>query len=279
MHVPRPSFRNRLVSSSTGKKASLFTKLLLGGIGIVAIGVVITESLTGALSTTCQSNPLDPLCIPGYAVRTLTRMTIAYAFALAFALAYGIATAMSHRASHVLLPLLDIFQSVPVLGVVPVVFLIILGTGSNPPVFNQEVASIILIFTAMAWAPTFGVIAGINAIPTDIKEAAHAYGMHGTRYLRQIVLPAVFPELVWSSILAWGGGWYLIPVEEHLSFGSPPNITQVDLPGIGRYIALASLQANLALALFGLVVLVGIIFAIDRLVWKPLGTRAERYKY
>ena len=246
---------------------------------MLAIGVLITELLTGALTADCNTNPLDPLCIPGYAVRTLTRMTIAYAFALTFALAYGIATAMSHRASHVLLPLLDIFQSVPVLGVVPVVFLVILGTGANPPVFNQEIASIILIFTAMAWAPTFGVIAGINAIPTDIKEAAHAYGMHGARYLRQIVLPAVFPELVWSSILAWGGGWYLIPVEEHLSFGSAPNITQVDLPGIGRYIALAALQADLGLALFGLIVLVGIILAIDRLIWKPLGARAERYKY
>jgi len=277
--MPRPSLRRRVISSSAGKRISLFTKIFLGGIAVVAIGVLITELLTGALTADCSTHPLDPLCIPGYAVRTLARMTIAYAFALTFALAYGIATAMSHRASHVLLPLLDIFQSVPVLGVVPVVFLVILGTGANPPVFNQEVASIILIFTAMAWAPTFGVIAGINAIPTDIKEAAHAYGMHGTRYLRQIVLPAVFPELVWSSILAWGGGWYLIPVEEHLSFGSAPNVTQVDLPGIGRYIALAALQADLALALFGLLVLVGIILAIDRLIWKPLGARAEKYKY
>ncbi len=279
MHVPRPSLRRRVVSSSTRKRASLFTKIFLGGVAIVGVGVLVTELLTGSLTPDCNMRPLDPLCIPGYAVRTLTRMTIAYAFALTFALAYGIATAMSHRASHVLLPLLDIFQSVPVLGVVPVVFLVILGTGANPPVFNQEVASIILIFTAMAWAPTFGVIAGINAIPTDIKEAAHAYGMHGARYLRQIVLPAVFPELVWSSILAWGGGWYLIPVEEHLSFGSAPNVTQVDLPGIGRYIALAALQADLGLALFGLLVLVGIILAIDRLIWKPLGTRAEKYKY
>ncbi len=282
MHVPRPSLRRRIISSSAGKRASLFTKILLVGIVVVAIGALVTELLIGGLTTDCQNNPLDPLCVPGYAVRTLTRMTIAYIFALAFALAYGIATAMSHRASHVLLPLLDIFQSVPVLGVVPVVFLIILGTGTGttpPPEFNQEVASIILIFTAMAWAPTFGVIAGINAIPTDIKEAAHAYGMHGVRYLRQIVLPAVFPELVWSSILAWGGGWYLIPVEEHLSFGQPPNQTQVDLPGIGRFIALAAVKADLGLALFGLIVLVGIILAIDRLIWKPLGVRAEKYKY
>jgi len=282
LHVPRPSLRRRVISSSAGKRASLLTRITLVGVAVVAMGAVITELLIGGLAPDCQNNPLDPLCVPGYAVRTLTRMMIAYIFALAFALAYGIATAMSHRASHVLLPLLDIFQSVPVLGVVPVVFLIILGTGTGtapPPVFNQEVASIILIFTAMAWAPTFGVIAGINAIPTDIKEAAQAYGMRGTRYLRQIVLPAVFPELVWSSILAWGGGWYLIPVEEHLSFGQPPSQTRVDLPGIGRYIALAALKADLGLALFGLLVLVGIILAIDRLIWKPLGVRAEKYKY
>ena len=280
MHVPRPSLRKRLISSSAGKSSSLLIRIL-GVIGVVIVILLVIDAyISGGLDSVI-SNALTP-SVPYFALRTLTRMTIAYGFALAFALAYGIATAMSHRASHVLLPLLDIFQSVPVLGVVPVVFLIILGTGSGtapPPEFNQEVASIILIFTAMAWAPTFGVIAGINAIPTDIKEAAHAYGMRGTRYLRQIVLPAVFPELVWSSILAWGGGWYLIPVEERLSFGQPPNQTQVDLPGIGKYISVAASNADLASALFGLIVLVGIIFAIDRLVWKPLGNRAEKYKY
>ncbi|HZY46273.1 MAG TPA: ABC transporter permease subunit [Candidatus Bathyarchaeia archaeon] len=278
MQGPGSSLR-RAISSSAMKRISHLTKLVLGGIVVVAIALWIVETLTGALSADCNVDPLNPLCVPGYAFRTLTRMTVAYAFSLGFALAYGISTAMNHKASHVLLPLLDIFQSVPVLGFLPVVFLVILGTGTNPPIFNQEIASIILIFTAMAWAPTFGVISGINAIPTDIKEAAHAYGVRGISYLRQIVLPAVFPELVWSSILAWGGGWYLIPVEEHISFGSPPNVTQVDLPGIGRYIALAASQSDLALALFGLVVLVGIIFAIDRIVWKPLGSRAEKYKY
>jgi NitT/TauT family transport system permease protein len=275
LHVPRPSLRRLVVSSSAGKKASVITRIILVAIAIAAIGILIVEIFVNGAANSILSNNLTP-SVPYFAFRTLTRMTIAYAFALAFALAYGIATAMSHRASHVLLPLLDIFQSVPVLGVLPVVFLLILGTGSNPPEFNQEIASIILIFTAMAWAPTFGVIAGINAIPTDIKEAAHAYGMHGMRYLRQIVLPAVFPELVWSSILAWGGGWYLIPIEEHVSFG----LTQsVDLPGIGKYIAVAAANSDLGSALFGLVVLVGIIFAIDRLVWKPLGSRAEKYKY
>jgi NitT/TauT family transport system permease protein len=275
--MPRQSLRKRLTSPSARKSTPLI-RIVLGGIAIVVVSVLAIDAyINGALDTVI-SNALTP-SLPYFAFRTLTRMTIAYFFVLAFALSYGIATAMSRRASHVLLPLLDIFQSVPVLGFLPVVFLVILGTGPSPSEFNQEIASIIMLFTAMAWAPTFGVIAGINAIPADIKEAAHAYGMHGARYLRQIVLPAVFPELVWSSILAWGGGWYFIPIEEHISFGSSPNITQVDLPGIGKYIAVAAVNADLSSALIGLLALVGIIFAIDRLVWKPLGGRAEKYKY
>jgi NitT/TauT family transport system permease protein len=200
-------------------------------------------------------------------------MTIAYALSLAFALVYGIATAMNHRASHVLLPLLDILQSVPVLGFAPVIFLFFLAR--FPGDVGQWISSIIMIFAAMAWAPTFGVIAGINAIPADIKEASRAYGVRGLRYLRHIVLPAVFPELVWSSILAWGGGWYLIPIEEYTKFGSQ----SVGLKGLGYYIALAASHQDLGSSLFGLIFLVGVIFAIDRLVWRPLSARAEKYKY
>jgi NitT/TauT family transport system permease protein len=211
--------------------------------------------------------------LPYFAARTLARMTIAYGLSLVFALVYGIATAMNHRASHVMLPLLDIFQSVPVLGFLPVVFLLVLKRVPGTP--GEELASIIMIFTAMAWAPTFGVIAGVNAIPADIKEASRAYGIRRFRYLRQIVLPAVYPELVWSSILAWGGGWYLIPIEEFIPGTNPP----VNLPGLGSYIAIAGSKADLASALFGLIILVGIIFAIDQLVWRPLGRRADRYKY
>src|SRR5436853_3764042 len=143
---------------------------------------------------------------------------------------------MSHRASHVLLPLLDIFQSVPVLGYLPIVFAIFLGSGTQANPFGLQIAAIILIFTAMAWSPTFGVIAGINAIPADIKEASRAYGLRGFRYLRQIVLPAVYPELVWTSILAWGSGWYLIPIEEYVPFKGSP----ISAGGLGSYIAQAS---------------------------------------
>ena len=247
----------------------MITRFILAAVGLVALALLITVILlTGAATPIIENNQTSML--PYFAGRTLSRMTIAYGLSLAFALAYGIFTAMNHRASHVMLPLLDIFQSVPVLGFLPVVFLLVLNRLPGTP--GQELASIIMIFTAMAWAPTFGVIAGVNAIPADIKEASRAYGVRGFKYLRQIVLPAVYPELIWSSILAWGGGWYLIPIEEYI-----PGT--VNLPGLGSYIAIAGRKPDLASALFGLIILVGIIFAIDQLVWRPLGRRAEKYKY
>src|SRR5215831_15757020 len=258
--------------SSSSSQAARITRLTLIAIGLGAlIALIVLTIVTGAASPIANNNETSML--PYFAFRTLSRMTIAYGLALAFALGYGIATAMYHRASHVMLPLLDILQSVPVLGFLPVVFVLILNR--VPGVVGQELASIIMIFTAMAWAPTFGVIAGVNAIPTDIREVSRAYGIRGFRYLRQIILPAVYPELVWSSILAWGGGWYLIPIEEYIPGTSPP----VDLPGIGSYISIAAFRSDLASALFGLVILVGIIFAIDRLVWRPLGSHAEKFKY
>lgn len=240
------------------------TGILLGALGILGIGLAITGVLDPVFGNQFT------IQLPYFALLTLSRMTIAYALSLAFALAYGIPAGMSHRASHVLLPLLDILQSVPVLGFVPAVFLLFLGLP-----FGGELASIVLIFTAMAWAPTFGVIAGVHAIPQDIKEAARSYGLRGWKFQREIVFPAIFPQLVWGSILAWGGGWYLIPVEEYPTFGH----TTVPLHGVGFYIADAANNGELARSIFGLVVLVGIIVAINRLVWKPLEERAERYKY
>ncbi len=216
---------------------------------------------------------LDASSIPVYAIFTLGRMTLAYLLSIGFALAYGITTGMNQKASHVMLPLLDVLQSVPLLGFMPAVFIFFIT--NFPGTFGVEVSSIILIFTAMVWAPTFGVIAGVNAIPQDIKEASKAYGVKGWSYLRHIVLPAVYPELVWSSLLAWGGGWYFIPIEENFVF----NGVSYALPGLGYYIANAAANLDLDSSLFGLAVLVLIILAIDELIWKPLGSKAEKYKY
>jgi NitT/TauT family transport system permease protein len=275
LFLPRlPVRKNWSTGIHDSKSAATASRTLLIVFGIVALLLIVVEAVVSGGATAVASNNQTSM-LPYFAFRTLSRMTIAYGLALGFALAYGITTALNHRASHVMLPLLDIFQSVPVLGFLPIVFFLVLQ--KFPQTFagttvGAELASIIMIFTAMAWSPTFGVIAGVNAIPVDIKEAAQAYGLRGFSYLRQIVLPAVYPELVWSSILAWGSGWYLIPIEEYI-----PGL--VSLPGLGSYISIAAANQDLASSLFGLLVLVGVIFAIDRLVWRPLGMKADKYKY
>jgi len=216
-------------------------------------------------------DPLAPVNLPYFAARSLLRLTIAFGLSLGFALAYGIAAAMNRKASHVLLPVLDVLQSVPVLGFLPAVFIFILAR--IPGLIGYELASIILIFTAMVWAMTFAVITGINQIPNDMKEAAKAYGITGSRYLRQIVLPAVYPELIWGSILAWGGAWYFIPVEEYI-----PSFN-VSLPGLGFYIAQAAANSNISAAIIGLVAMVFVIVVINRIVWRPLVARTDKYRY
>src|SRR5437016_14094176 len=133
-----------------------------GVVIVTAIFLLVVEVIVNGGLNSIVKNGLTPE-LPLFAVFTLGRMTIAYALALAFALSYGIATVMSHRASHVLLPLLDIFQSVPGLGYLPTVFATFPGSGTQAHPFRLQIAAIILIFAAMSWSRSSGVIARLNA--------------------------------------------------------------------------------------------------------------------
>src|SRR5437879_10346761 len=122
---------------------------------------------------------------------------------------------------------------------------------------------------------TYAVITAINQIPNDIKEASKAYGITRSRYLRKVVLPAIYAELIWGCIVAWGGAWYFIPVKEYVTFG----MTHVQLKCLGFFIAQAAAQSRLDSAIIGLVVMVLVIIAINRIVWRPLVARTEKYRY
>ncbi len=201
-------------------------------------------------------------------------MCLAYGLSVAFALAYGITAAISKRAEQVLIPILDVLQSIPVLGYLPGVIVIFLSL-FNGNIIGQELASIILIFTGMVWAPTFGVYGGVKTIPKDISEAAHSFGLRRTKYLRDVVFPALYPPFISGSILAWGGGWYFLIACEYFSFGSTPYT----LPGLGFYIFKAALDGKIVASLFGLMLLVVIVGLINRFVWHPLMEHADKYKY
>lgn len=211
--------------------------------------------------------------LPYFLLRTMLRMLAAYALVVVFSLTYGIIAGLYRAPRIFMLPLLDILQSIPVLGYIPAALFFFLGF--LPGELGFEVASIFLIFTGMAWAVTFSILSGVRSIPNDLREASNAYGFRGWRYVYHVVLPAIIPPFITGSVLAWGGGWYFLVAAEMLTYGATAHF----LPGIGTYLGNAVYNlGNIPSALFGLVVFVSVVYTINMLVWKPLLSYSRRFK-
>ena len=256
----------------------------------VSIGAFAAASLAAGYLAPCQASNAegpssylqeilsypDTVKLPWFVARTVFRMALAYGLALGFGLSYGIVAGMQPRASEVMVPILDVLQSVPVLGYLPAVLYFFTGLFKGS-VVGSELASIILIFTGMAWSITFGVYGAVRTIPHDLIEAARVFKLGGAAYLKHLVLPAIYPAVISGSILAWGGGWYFLIVCEYASFG--PGTPPIELPGLGNYLYKAALAGNMPVALFGLAVMTLIVVVINRLVWHPLMDHAEKFRY
>ncbi|MCR4398657.1 MAG: ABC transporter permease subunit [Firmicutes bacterium] len=212
--------------------------------------------------------------LPLYALYSLARMAAAYLLALVFSVCYGYAAASGRAAGRVLLPLLDVLQSVPVLGFFPaaVYFFVSAFNGSR---LGVEAASVFLIFTSQVWNMTFGVYESLTTIPEDLSLASRAYRLEGFLRLKTLVLPACVNRLVYNSMLSWAGGWYFLIACEIIALG-PVNLS---LPGLGSFLIGAAESGDVPLLLAGLTALVLVIWAVDRLAWRPLGAFAERFKY
>jgi NitT/TauT family transport system permease protein len=208
---------------------------------------------------------------------SFVRMLVAYAMSLGFALAYGYYAAVNRGAERVMIPILDILQSVPILGFFPVALLVFieLGTLAGVPVIGLNLASIFLIFTSMAWNMVFGVYESLKSLPSDLREATDSFGVRGWQRMRQVLVPATINRLVYNSVLSWTGGWFFLVAAEIIS-SSGSNHT---LPGIGSYLLdAAATHSGNALAA-GLIALVVLVTLLDLLLWRPLGRWAEKYRY
>src|SRR5262249_16252543 len=159
---------------------------------------------------------LDPVLIPYYTARTVLRMFIAFAAALLFTFTYGYVAAKSPRARKLMLPLLDILQSVPVLG-----FLSVTVTGFLAlfpgTVVGVECASIFAIFTAQAWNMTFGFYHSLITIPAELQEAASIYRMNRWQRFTKLEAPSAAIGLMWNSMMSFGGGWFFVAQSEAIS--------------------------------------------------------------
>jgi len=217
---------------------------------------------------------LSSSLIPFYTLSSLIRLFIAFLISIAFSITYGIIAAKKARAEKILIPILDILQSVPILGFFPaaVFFFVDLFGGSW---FGIEFAAIFLIFTSMVWNLTFAVYEQVSSIPKDIEEACESFGVKGWTKIRRLYIPASIPKLVYNGIMSWSGGWYFLVAAEIISLGSKTYI----LPGIGSFLANATYMGDFGNAFLGLGALLVTILFIDIFVWRPLEAYANRFKY
>ncbi len=215
---------------------------------------------------------LSPYLLPYYAGESLLRMFAAYVFSLLFSLVYGYACAYSRLGGKVLVPFLDILQSVPILG-----FLSITVTGFTSifpgNLIGLELASIFAVFTSQAWNITFSFYHSLQAIPEDFREASRLYRLNPWQRFSQLELPHAMGSLVWNSMLSFGGSWIFLTASEAITvYGR-----QVELPGLGSYLATAVAEGNVRAILYALLTMVVVIIALDQLFWRPILAWSSRY--
>ena len=215
----------------------------------------------------------DPANLPYYAVRSLFRMFIALGISLVFTFVYATAAARLPRAEKVLIPVLDILQSVPVLGflAVTVTAFIDLFPGSE---LGLEFASIFAIFTSMAWNMTFAFYHSLIAQPRDLDEAARVMRLTKWQRFWRLDVPSGMIPLVWNGMMSFGGAWFFLAASESISV---LNHTYA-LPGMGSYVAAAIEQANLGRVGIAIVVMVVLVVAVNFVFWRPLVAWAERFR-
>jgi ABC-type anion transport system duplicated permease subunit len=190
------------------------------------------------------------------------------------AIVIGITAARKPLASKIIIPIIDVLQSVPILGFFPaaITFFIILFNGG---IIGIELAAIFLIFTSMAWNMIFSVYESVLSIPSELLETSFAYRANRLLQLRRLYLPASIPKLVYNSILSWAAGWYFLTAAEIISLGSKT----FTLRGLGSLLGNSVYSGQYVQAVIALAILVLVIMLTDFFLWRPLESYANRFKY
>jgi len=258
--------RRSLFGSSAWRSLAIYAALPL------VVGISALATVGGSLGPVVSYFPTAAVDVS----YSFLRMAAAYGLSLAFALAYGYYAATRRTGERVMIPLLDILQSVPILGFFPVaiIFFASLTPGSWP---GTNFASVFLIFTSMSWNMVFGVYESLKTLPGELKEAAATFRVRGWLLFRRVLYPATINRLVYNSVLSWTAGLFFL-VEAEIFTTNSSTGAQV-LPGIGSYLYFASLHHDISQFLAGIIVLVIVIAALDFALWRPLGKWAERFRY
>src|SRR5213593_3420023 len=216
---------------------------------------------------------LRPVALPKYTLFSLSRGVIALLISYVFALGFGWTAAKSRAAERLLLPLLDILQSIPVLGFLPG---LVLGLMSLFPARNVglELAAILMIFTAQAWNLALSFYISLKSLPEPLRDASRMAGWRSSRTFWRLELPAAAQGLVWNGMLSMAGGWFFLMVNEAFRLGE----RDYRLPGIGSYMSVALDRGNAHAVGLAIVAMVVMIVSVDQLLWRPLVVWVEKFR-
>ncbi len=216
---------------------------------------------------------LDPSMLPYYAGRSLLRMFIAFGASLMFTLIYGYIAAKSRTAEKILIPLLDMLQSIPVLGFLSatIIAFIALFPGS---LLGVELASILAIFTGQAWNMTFSFYNSLKTVPKDLQEASDLLRMNWWQRFIKLEVPFAMIGLVWNSMMSFGGGWFFLAASEAISVLGQ----NIRLPGVGSFLAAAIETGDMQAIGYSVATMVLMIVLVDQLMWRPLVVWSQKFK-
>lgn len=214
----------------------------------------------------------DLSSLPGDLLRSVLRLFAAYFVSLVFAYVYGLLTALTRWGERILLPLLDILQSIPVLGFFPAVIFLLIRFFQNP-LDGVELASIVLIATSMAWNMAFAVFESIRTAPSEYVELLSGLKAPGWIRLVYFLIPVTIPKMVYNSILSWAQGWYFLIACEMISMGS----VHYRLRGLGSFLVVSTASGKILDAVAGIVLLVMTVILMDFFLFRPIMVWAQRF--
>ncbi len=251
---------------------------IVAGVCIFGALVYVTSIARGTLAPLdapeATTIVLDPWFLPSYAVRTTLRMFAALVCSLLFTFTYATWAAKSRRAGLILVPVLDILQSVPILGFLSftVVFFMSLFPGR---VLGAELAAIFAIFTSQAWNMAFSLYQSLKTVPADLDEATRSFRLTPWQRFWRLEVPFAMPGLVWNTMMSMSGGWFFVVASEAVSVGD----ATWKLPGIGSYVALALEHKDIGAVLYAIFAMLVVILAYDQLLFRPLVAWSSKFRF
>ncbi|MBW4021938.1 MAG: ABC transporter permease subunit [Proteobacteria bacterium] len=243
---------------------------------VLALLVLVARAAHGTLAPLPSADTihLEISYLPYYALRTTIRMFVALAFSIVFTLIFAPLAAKSRRLGMIMIPALDILQSVPILGFLSftVLFFLSLFPGR---VIGAEFAAIFAIFTSQAWNMTFSFYQSLTTVPRDLDEASRCFRLSTWQRFWRLEVPFAMPGLVFNTMLSMSGGWFFVVASEAVTVGN----TTFLLPGIGSYVSVALSHSDLAAVIYAIIAMLAVILIYDQLLFRPLVAWSSKFRF